>query len=1334
MTPLARSVKRTVVALVILALFAAVTSTLILRSGWFREKVRERIVVELERSTGGRAELGTFTFDWTSLTATVSPLVLHGKEREGEEPFLKIPSATLGLRLISMLERKVDLASLRVDQPVVRIVFYPDGSTNVPAPPVTTGSTFWAQNLIELGVRRYEINQGILEWDLRQIPLNIRGEDLRLQMDHRAKSSDYAGELSSKRLRITSGKSIPTEIDASAAFTLSADQAKFSRLNLAVGQSKASLTGAFTNLKAPRGAFVLKSTLAVKDAVSLFGLPLAAVGSSTINGNLSLSFSPKFDYSFSGRADARGLAYTYDRLKMEDVSASADVRVTPDGVGLRSLVGTALGARITGQADLAGSGQLRIKGEFEGLSVRNVAAIFTDRPVSWSGSLSGSGSVDAILGRPDTKASVNAIITPATDGTPLEGQVNLNYDQRTERLQFSDTRVSTRATRLELSGTLGETLQINARSTDLKDVVPVLQLANPSVPNELPAKLDRGDATVMGTLTGPLLQPKFQGQVAFSRIIFQGRLVNRLTSDVDASREAVAFRRLAITRDAVLVNGDARIDQRNDSLTDGAISGQVNIRNVSLAEASKEFGLNLPVTGTAGATVRAAGTLQQPVLEASVDVADANLYGEQLGRLRTSLHYENELLRTSSGEAALGGGKVTFAFAFQHATGEWKNGSLEGQITTQGVVLSQVSALRERISKFDGRLDASPDFRVRVANGGISLDSMRGKAAVHGVTLYGEPLGELNLDADTRNGQMTVRANGQIRGTSVQSEGTWRLDGSDPGSGSMRVSRMNIATLYDLVMAGVATRQRPTPPPFEGFLEGGATFSFPLRTPEAFQAEVRIDTLQMAARPSQSLRLGAQPQDVTLRNTQPIVIALTREEARIRAARFSARETNLEASGSVPFASAAGADLAVKGTANLAVLQLLNPDLLARGNAVVAASIRGSVRNPQVSGRMELSGASLYLADVPNGIDNASGVILFDRNRATVERLTAETGGGTVSLGGFLEFGQPLVYRLRADVRQVRVRYPEDVSMTLAAQLALNGTSDASTLSGNVILNRASISARADLGRILASSSQPAVSPESESDYLRGVRFDVKVDSTPTFELDTSLTRNVLTTVDLRLRGAPRQPVLTGDISVNSGDVELFGTRYTVNRGDIRFLNPLRIEPTLDVNLETRARGITVTVSLSGTPQRLNVNYSADPPMQPRDIIALLAVGRDPTMDTRFASSQITASTTNFSNAGGLLGQAVAQQLSNRLQRFLGTSRVKIDPTMTGVDNLPEARLTLEQQISRDITLTYVTNLNRAQEQIVRVQWDLSSQWSAIAIRQANGLFGIDFQYRKRFR
>jgi len=287
-----------------------------------------------------------------------------------------------------------------------------------------------------------------------------------------------------------------------------------------------------------------------------------------------------------------------------------------------------------------------------------------------------------------------------------------------------------------------------------------------------------------------------------------------------------------------------------------------------------------------------------------------------------------------------------------------------------------------------------------------------------------------------------------------------------------------------------------------------------------------------------------------------------------------------------------------------------------------------------------------------------------------------------------------------------------------------------------VTLNRASFNPSSDLGQLLAQASAPTPVPTAGSEYLLGMRFDVRIQSASNFQVETSLTRDVEAEVDLRLRGSPIRPVLLGTVSVSQGEVQIFGTRYTINRGDIRFLNPVKMEPTVDLDLETKLRGVTVNVTLAGTPSNPKMNWSSDPPLQKDEIIALLAAGRDPTIAGNQAAPGVsTAGSNNFTAAGtGLVGQALNAQLSSRLQRFFGATRVKIDPTLIGVDNLPQARLTWEQQVSKDVTLTYVTNLNRTQEQLIQVQWDLDKNWSAIAVRDPNGLFGIDFQYRKRFK
>jgi translocation and assembly module TamB len=231
------------------------------------------------------------------------------------------------------------------------------------------------------------------------------------------------------------------------------------------------------------------------------------------------------------------------------------------------------------------------------------------------------------------------------------------------------------------------------------------------------------------------------------------------------------------------------------------------------------------------------------------------------------------------------------------------------------------------------------------------------------------------------------------------------------------------------------------------------------------------------------------------------------------------------------------------------------------------------------------------------------------------------------------------------------------------------------------------------------------------------------------------MTSDLQAEADLRVRGTAAKPAVLGRVTINQGEIQFFGNKYAINRGEIGFYNPARIEPVLDMDLETRVRGIQVNISFSGPLTKLNFSYRSDPPMQTNEVISLLAMGRAPDQTAGIASSQV-VSNTNYVATGtnALLGQAIAAPVSGRLQRFFGVSRLKIDPNLQNLDATPQARLTLEQNISRNVTLTYITNLANANQQIVRLEVDLNRNWSVVAVREENGLFGVDFLYKKRFR
>jgi translocation and assembly module TamB len=794
-----------------------------------------------------------------------------------------------------------------------------------------------------------------------------------------------------------------------------------------------------------------------------------------------------------------------------------------------------------------------------------------------------------------------------------------------------------------------------------------------------------------------------------------------------------------LSRGATEATGNAALVARQGSFDDADVIGQVNVSNANLEQFLKEAGSSVTAKGAASASMRITGSLKAPLADVTLDVSKPEAFGEAMDRLRATLKISRNSLDVSAGQAEDGPARLSFSGAYRPSRPDWKDGSVQLQLAARDLTPSHIHAFANLQTGLDGRVTADIRGQGNLEDGVFTLGSATGSVTAQSVTLNGQPAGEFNVTAETRGQEISVAAKGRLDTSTFDGQGSWRLVGDQTGSAAIRFSRMTIDDVHRLAMlSGAAPHEAGQDLPLEGFVDGvRATVSLALGHPRDFQASVTVDMVQFNPKPGQALGLGVQPQDIVLKNTEPVVISVNAKEARIQSARLTGRDTNIEMTGSIPFAAAGGADLAVRGTVSLSALQLLNPDLLAKGNATVEATLRGSLSNPSLNGRMDLRGASLYMKDVITGVDNVTGSVLFNRNRATIDKMTAEVNGGTISMGGFVQFGSPLVYRLQAGAQQVRLRLPVDLSTTFNANLELTGTSDASTLSGTLTLNRASFNPHSDLGELLASASTPQ--PEaSPNDYLRGMRFDVHVVTSASAELRTSLTGDVQGAVDLQIRGTAARPILLGSIEVDQGQVQLFGNQYTIDRGDVRFSNPVKIEPVLDVALETKVSGVTVNVSLTGPVDKLKANYSSDPPLESSKIIALLAVGRDPSQTANAAAAQTADNSANFVGAGGgLLSEALSEQLSSKLQRFFGASRVKVDPSdpnMIGIINTPQARLTFEQQVSKDVTMTYITNLNYTAEQIVRVQWDLSPKWSAIAVRDANGLFGIDFQYRKRFK
>ena len=70
----------------------------------------------------------------------------------------------------------------------------------------------------------------------------------------------------------------------------------------------------------------------------------------------------------------------------------------------------------------------------------------------------------------------------------------------------------------------------------------------------------------------------------------------------------------------------------------------------------------------------------------------------------------------------------------------------------------------------------------------------------------------------------------------------------------------------------------------------------------------------------------------------------------------------------------------------------------------------------------------------------------------------------------------------------------------------------------------------------------------------------------------------------------------------------------------------------------------------------------------------------------------------------------------------------------TGSEQNAGARVTVEQQIARNLTITYVSNVSSTQQQVIQVEYAVNRNVSIVALRDQNGTFGIDLKIKKRFK
>src|SRR5581483_11135053 len=343
--------------------------------------------------------------------------------------------------------------------------------------------------------------------------------------------------------------------------------------------------------------------------------------------------------------------------------------------------------------------------------------------------------------------------------------------------------------------------------------------------------------------------------------------------------------------------------------------------------------------------------------------------------------------------------------------------------------------------KFQLVHNANPDADAVVslnvdANGTVQEPNLRAQVQLADISYQGHKVGAVTLNANSAGSLVNYQIQSTLIGAQIAATGQTSLQGQYETHAQLTLTGVNVANVLDIISPGTINASSQ--------INATINVNGPAANPQQLTATAELTNLAITL---QNLQLASQG---------PIRASLRDGVASLDQFHISGLGTDLQASGTAKLfgdSNPQGGPLNVKanGSINLHLIHTLDPDYITSGNVTLDLGVQGRVKDPSLSGTVKLNNANFAMDGVPNGLSDLSGTMVFNQNRLEVRDVSGTSGGGKVTLGGFIAYQRGLFADLTANVDTVRVRYA-GLSSTANATLRLQGGPQSLLLSGNVLV------------------------------------------------------------------------------------------------------------------------------------------------------------------------------------------------------------------------------------------------------------------------------------------
>ena len=912
--------------------------------------------------------------------------------------------------------------------------------------------------------------------------------------------------------------------------------------------------------------------------------------------------------------------------------------------------------------------------------------------------------------------------SPLTPFEPVPIGGDLVYAFGPQQVEISPSRLATESTLVEFEGqtAYGGASQIpfHVSSADWQESDRVFAGLLTAFGVRTRAIPIGGYGTFDGVMTETFRRPRIEGDFSGEQM----RAWDVVWGAVEGA--AVIQNSYVDVSDVVITSGDSRIRTTGRfsigyPRSDGGeeINARVEIRGRPVADLRHAFTIDeYDVDGTLSGEFDINGRYLSPSGLGTMEITDGIAYGEPFESATAGVRLELEGARLENIQVTKGEGRGTGA-----AFVGW-NGTYSFNFDARSISAESLAAAKKSPRPIAGLIDFT-------AGGSGTFDSPRYdvRATVRDVFVADEGIGQIVGNLGVDNDLLTVRLEAASPRLAVSASGRVAL--------TPELDTELTITVSDTSLDPYVRAFQPQLSPYTTAVASGSI--------RVVGELANVDHLLVDATVE---RLDLRLFDYALRNARPIRIALDRNSVRVTDMRLAGEDTQLDVTGVVNLHDSRIA-VRMTGDANLAVLQGFVANVRSSGTAALSATLEGPLEDPAVSGKLDISNGRIRHFTLPHALENISGTLQFDTRGVALDGLTGRLARGDVAFGGRIDKQGYLPGQI--DIRMIgtgmRLRLTEGMQSLIDAQLSLQGTMQAATLSGRVTVNDAvyvrPFSANGGLLDLASNEGTPLPPPAEPTIPLR---YDIQITAPQTLQVRNSSVR-LTASADLQLQGTFDRPLLFGRAEAARGEFLFEGRRYVLNRGSVEFNNPNKIEPFFDLETETRVRvpGETYRVTVRATgPWVPSLEFSADPPLPEPELLALLLSDVAPGQDVEFRQYQGAVTPQEQlvrERAARALASPVSSEVGRVVEQTFGVDTFQITPSIIDPNTQSSrldlaARVTIGKRISDRVYLTYSRSLSSStRDQIILLEYDQSDRYSWLLSRNEDKTYAIELRVRRTF-